>query len=51
MLKKFDSWSKNVISGQFRFIPGEISAEKFFWEIFIAPKGIYNLKKHQKIRL
>ena len=34
--KKFDLWSKKC---HFRFISGEISAEKFFfWKNFIAPK-------------
>ena len=31
LFEKFDSWS-NVISGQFWFISGEISVEKFFLE-------------------
>ena len=39
---------KNSIRGlkmsfpvNFRFISGEISAEKFFWKIFIAPKDTF----------
>ena len=34
--KKFDSWSKNVLSGQ--FISGEISAEKKFLGNFYSTK-------------
>ena len=35
---KIDSWFKNVISGHFRFISGEISAEKMCFRTFYSTK-------------
>ena len=41
VLKKIDSWSKMSFPVNFWFISGEISAEKFFWKIFKAPKDSF----------
>ena len=38
VLKKLDSWSKNVISGQFLVHFGAISAENFILENFYSTK-------------
>ena len=40
--KKFDSWSKNVISGQFSVhFRWKFRRKKLLWSIFIEPKGSF----------